>query len=117
MGSATLMRCALVGSASGAAGLALSRSVAAGTVSFAVLEASGLCFITMLIGERQTQAGPHQQARVGITGRMAALLAATVGAVAGSALVAQMRPSSVFEVSAAATAAVALAGQWLLRRV
>jgi MFS family permease len=117
LGSSALMRAALVGSATGAIGLALSRSVAAGTVSFAVLEASGLCFITMLIGERQTQAAPHQQARVGITGRMAALLAATVGAVIGSALVARMSPSSVFAISAAATAAVALAGQWLLRRV
>jgi len=85
--------------------------------AFALLEAGGLCFITMLIGERQTQAQPHQQARVGITGRMAALFAATLGAVAASAMVADMRPSSVFAVAAVATGAVALSGQWLLRGV
>ena len=61
--------------------------------------------------------GAHEQARVGITGRMVALLAATLGALLGSALVAHMRPSSVFAVSATATVLVALAGQRLLREL
>jgi hypothetical protein len=45
------------------------------------------------------------------------LFAATLGAVVASAMVADMRPSSVFAVAAVATGAVALSGQWLLRGV
>jgi hypothetical protein len=101
----------------GATGLALARTVVAATLAFALLESAGMCFITMVIGERQSWADPHQQARVGITGRMAALFAATLGALLGSALVTAMRPSSVFAVSAVAMSTVALAGQWLLRRL
>ena len=71
----------------------------------------------MLIGERQTQAQPYQHARIGTAGRMDAPFAATLGALVASVLVAGMRPSSVFALAACGTAAVALAGQWLLRRV
>jgi MFS family permease len=116
-GAARTLRGGLVASAAGSVLLALSRNVWQGTVAFSLLEGSALLFITMLISERQTVAGPHEQARVGITGRMVALLAATLGALLGSALVAHMRPSSVFAVSASATVLVALAGQRLLRNL
>ena len=79
--------------------------------------ALNLLFITLLIGERQTRAGPHEQARVGITGRMAALLAATLGGVLASTLVAHLTPSQVFAISAAATTLVALSAQRLLRAI
>jgi hypothetical protein len=75
-------------------------------VAFAGLEIT-LSFITLVIGERQTRAAPAQQARVGITGRMAALLAASIGAVAASALVAVLSAGDVFAVAAAATVGVA----------
>jgi MFS family permease len=116
-GASRTLRGALIGSAVGTVGLALSTTVWQGTLAFAVLEASGLLFITMLISERQTVARPGEQGRVGITGRMAALLAASAGAILASALVAHIEPSAVFAMAAVATGAVALAGQWLLRRV
>ena len=88
-------------------GLALAPGLGAATVAFAGLEITGLFFITLVIGERQTRAAPAQQARVGITGRMAALLAASIGAVAASALVAVLSAGDVFAVAAAATVGVA----------
>jgi len=111
------MRGALIASAVAAVGLALSRDVIAGTLAFSLLEASGLLFITLLIGQRQTLAGAHEQARVGITGRMAALLAATLGGLLASALVAHLSPSQVFALSAAGTSLVAVSAQRLLRSV
>jgi predicted MFS family arabinose efflux permease len=111
------LRGSLLGSAVGAVGLALAHTVPEGTIAFSLLEGSGLLFITLLIGERQTRAGPHEQARVGITGRMAALLAATLGGVLASALVAHLTPSQVFAISAAGTTLVALSAQRLLRAI
>jgi predicted MFS family arabinose efflux permease len=111
------LRGALVGSAVAAVGLALARDVVAGTIAFSLLEGSGLLFITLLIGERQTRAGANEQARVGITGRMAALLAATLGGLLASALVAQLTPSQVFALAAAGTSLVAVVSQRLLRAV
>jgi MFS family permease len=111
------MRGALIASAVAAIGLALSRDVIAGTLAFSLLEASGLLFITLLIGQRQTLAGAHEQARVGITGRMAALLAATLGGLLASVLVAHLSPSQVFALSAAGTSLVSVSAQRLLRAV
>jgi MFS family permease len=111
------MRGALIASAVAAIGLASSRDVIAGTLAFSLLEASGLLFITLLIGQRQTLAGAHEQARVGITGRMAALLAATLGGLLASVLVAHLSPSQVFALSAAGTSLVAVSAQRLLRAV
>jgi MFS family permease len=116
-GAANALRGALLVSAAGSVLLALSTNVWQGTVAFALVEASGLLFVTLLIGERQTVARSHEQARVGITGRMAALLASSLGAVVASVMVARMDPSAVFAVSAAGTVAVALAGQRLLGRL
>jgi hypothetical protein len=79
------------------------------------LEGSGLLFITLLIGQRQTLAGAHEQGRVGMTGRMAALLAATLGGLLASALVAHLSPTQVFAISAVATSVVAVSAQRLLR--
>jgi predicted MFS family arabinose efflux permease len=109
------LRGALIASAFGAIGLALSRDVVAGTLGFSLLEGSGLLFITLLIGQRQTLAGAHEQGRVGMTGRMAALLAATLGGLLASALVAHLSPSQVFALSAIATSVVAVSAQRLLR--
>jgi predicted MFS family arabinose efflux permease len=109
------LRGALVASAVAAVLLALSHNVVEGTVGFSMLEGSGLLFITLLIAQRQTLAGPHEQGRVGITGRMAALLAATLGGLLASALVAQLTPTQVFALSAAGTALVAACSQRLLR--
>src|SRR5439155_9312901 len=106
-GIGTALRGALIASAVAAVGMALSRDVIAGTLAFSLLEGSGLLFITLLIGQRQTLAGAHEQARVGITGRMAALLAATLGGLLASALLAHLSPSQVFALSAAATSLVA----------
>jgi MFS family permease len=111
------LRGALIASAVAAVGMALSRNVVAGTLAFSLLEASGLLFITLLIGQRQTLAGAHEQARVGITGRMAALLAATLGAMLASVLVAHLPPSQVFGLAAAGTLLVAVSAQRLLRAV
>ena len=95
--------------------LALAPGLGVATAAFAGLEITGLFFITLVIGERQTRAAPAQQARVGITGRMAALLAASIGAVAASALVAVISPGGVFVVAAAATVVVAAVSVPLLR--
>jgi predicted MFS family arabinose efflux permease len=117
LGAANALRGALLASAAGSVLLALSTSVWQGTIAFAVVEASGLLFVTLLIGERQTVARPQEQARVGITGRMAALLASSLGAIVASAMVAHMDPSAVFAISATGTVMVALAGQRLLGRL
>ena len=117
LGVSRALRGSLLAAAAGSVGLALSTSVWQGTIAFSLLEASALLFITMLIGERQTIARWSEQARVGITGRMGALLASSLGGLLGSALVAHISPSAVFGVSATSTVAVAIAGQWVLRRV
>ena len=114
-GAGRVLRGSLMVTAVASIGLALSTNVWQGTVSFALLEASALLFITMLISERQTIARPGEQARVGITGRMAALLASSLGGIAGSLLVAHMPPTQVFALSAAATTVVALSAQLLFR--
>ena len=115
LGATAALRLGLGGSAAAAVGLALAPGLGTATVAFSGLEITGLFFITLVIGERQTRAAPAQQARVGITGRMAALLAASTGAVAASALVAVLSPAGVFAVAAAATVAVAAVSVPLLR--
>jgi MFS family permease len=115
LGPAGALRVGLVGSATASVALALAPGLGVATAAFAGLEITGLFFITLLIGERQTRAAPAQQARVGITGRMAALLAASIGAVAASMLVAVLSPAGVFAVAAAATVAVAAVSVPLLR--
>jgi predicted MFS family arabinose efflux permease len=115
LGATAALRLGIVGSATAAVALALAPGLGAATVAFAGLEITGLFFITLVIGERQTRAAPAQQARVGITGRMAALLAASIGAVAASALVAVLSAGDVFAVAAAATVGVAAVSVPLLR--
>jgi MFS family permease len=115
LGATSALRLGLVGSATAAVALAFAPGLGAATVAFAGLEITGLFFITLVIGERQTRAAPAQQARVGITGRMAALLAASIGAVAASALVAVLSAGDVFAVAAAATVGVAAVSVPLLR--
>ena len=115
LGATTALRVGLVCSATASVALALAPGLGVATAAFSGLEISGLYFITLVIGERQTRAAPAQQARVGITGRMAALLAASTGAVAASALVAVLSPGDVFAVAAAATVAVAVVSVPLLR--
>jgi predicted MFS family arabinose efflux permease len=115
LGPTGALRAGLIGSAAASVVLALAPGLGVATAAFAGLEITGLFFITLVIGERQTRAAPAQQARVGITGRMAALLAASIGAVAASALVAVISPGGVFVVAAAATVAVAAVSVPLLR--
>jgi predicted MFS family arabinose efflux permease len=115
LGASGALRIGLVGSATATVALALAPGLGAATAAFAGLEITGLFFITLVIGERQTRATSAQQARVGITGRMAALLAASIGAVAASALVAVLSPADVFAVAAVATVAVATVSVPLLR--
>jgi MFS family permease len=115
LGATAALRIGLVASAAATVALALAPGLGVATAAFAGLEISGLFFITLVIGERQTRANPSQQARVGITGRMAALLASSVGAVAASALVAVLSPGDVFAVAAAGTVGVAAVAVPLLR--
>jgi predicted MFS family arabinose efflux permease len=115
LGPTGALRVGLVASAAATVALALAPGLGVATAAFAGLEISGLFFITLVIGERQTRANPSQQARVGITGRMAALLASSVGAVAASALVAVISPGDVFAVAAAATVGVAAVSLPLVR--
>ena len=115
IGPTGALRLGLVASAAATVALALAPGLGVATAAFAGLEISGLFFITLVIGERQTRANPSQQARVGITGRMAALLASSVGAVAASMLVAVISPGDVFAVAAAATVGVALVSVPLVR--
>jgi hypothetical protein len=95
--------------------LAVAPGLGTATAAYAALEATGLCFITLVIGERQTRAAPAEQARVGITGRMAALLASSVGAIVASALVAFLSAGDVYAVAAAATVCVAAVSLPLVR--
>ncbi len=115
LGAARALRVGLVVSAVGALATALSDGLLVATVSYAVLELSALLFITLLISERQTRASASEQGRVGITGRMAALSAATAGALVGSALAAVLPLSTIFLGAALATAAVAVAGLRVIR--
>jgi predicted MFS family arabinose efflux permease len=115
LGATTALRAGLVCSAAASVALALAPGLGVATAAFSGLEISGLFFITLVIGERQTRAAPAQQARVGITGRMAALLASSIGAVAASALVAVLSPGDVFAVAAAGTVCVAAVSVPLLR--
>jgi predicted MFS family arabinose efflux permease len=115
LGAATALRGALVLNACAAVGLALAGGLASATVAFACLEATAILFVTLLIGERQVRAAPSEQARVGITGRMSALLAASAGALVASVLVASLRPSQVFAIAAVATAGVAAVSLRALR--
>ncbi len=114
-GPSVAMRAALVANAVAAAGLALTRDVVSATVAFGVLEGTAILFITMLIGERQERATAEQQSRVGITGRMSALAAASAGALLASAMVTRISPVAVFQIGAVATAAVALVALFALR--
>jgi predicted MFS family arabinose efflux permease len=115
LGATRALRTALVLNAAAAVGLAVADGLVAATIAFGALEATAILFVTMLIGERQVRAAPSEQARVGITGRMSALLAASTGAVVASALVAMLSPSQVFAIAAAATAAVAAVSLRALR--
>jgi MFS family permease len=115
LGASLGLRCALVANAAAAAALALAGGIVPATLAFGALEGTAILFITMLIGERQVRAAPSEQARVGITGRMSALLAASVGALVASAMVARWTPSEVFGVAAVCSAGVALASLRALR--
>jgi hypothetical protein len=115
LGASVGLRCALVANAVAAVALALAGGIVAATLAFGALEGTAILFITMLIGERQVRAGPSEQARVGITGRMSALLAASAGALLASAMVVRWTPSQVFVVAAVCTACVALVALRALR--
>jgi hypothetical protein len=115
LGAATALRTGLVVSAAGTVATALAGGLVVATVSYAVLELSALLFITLLISERQTRASPVEQGRVGITGRMAALTAATAGALLGSALAAVLPLSTIFAGAALGTVAVAAVGVRVIR--
>jgi MFS family permease len=115
LGASRGLRLAVALNAVGAVGMALAGSLGQATVAFAVLEGTAILFITMLIGERQVIAGPAAQSRVGITGRMSALLAASAGALVASALVAVISVDAIYTIAAAATVLVALASSHLLR--
>lgn len=115
LGPTGALRIAIVGSAGAGVALALAPGLGSATAAYAGLEATGLCFITIVIGERQTRAAPAQQARVGITGRMAALFASSIGAVVASAMVAFLSAGDVFAVAAAGTVCVAAVSLPLLR--
>jgi len=115
LGPSRALRCTLVANALAAAALALAGGLVTSTLAFGALEGTAILFITMLIGERQVRAAPSEQARVGITGRMSALLAASVGALVASGLVARWTPGQVFVVAAVCTACVALASLRALR--
>ena len=110
LGATASLRLGLVGSAAACVALAAAPGLTAATVAYAALEVTALLFITLAIGERQTRAAPAEQARIGITGRMAALLASSAGALLASGLVAVLSPSHVFAVAAAATVAVVAVG-------
>jgi hypothetical protein len=115
LGASVGLRLAVAANAVGAMAMALAGSLGQATVAFALLEGTAILFITMLIGERQVIAGPGAQSRVGITGRMSALLAASLGALVASALVAVISVDAVFAIAAAATVLVAAASSRLLR--
>jgi predicted MFS family arabinose efflux permease len=115
LGPTPALRSSLVLSAVGAIGIALATSPLAAGIAFAVLEWSGMLFITLLIAERQSRAAGHEQARVGITGRMVALLAATLGGLVGSVAVAYVAVGTIFVLAAALAAGISLVGLRAIR--
>jgi predicted MFS family arabinose efflux permease len=117
LGATAALRGSLVASAVGALVLAEADSLLVAGIAFAILDCSGLLFVTLLISERQTRARPNEQARVGITGRMVALLAATLGGLLGSLAADHVSLGAIFLTAAVATAAVSLAGLRAIRIV
>ena len=117
LGASLGLRLAVAANAAGAVAMALAGTLFEATLAFGLLEGTAILFITMLIGERQVIASPSEQSRVGITGRMSALLAASAGALLASGLVAHVSVDAVYTIAAAATLVVATAGQRLLRIV
>jgi|tagenome__1003787_1003787.scaffolds.fasta_scaffold20981354_4 predicted MFS family arabinose efflux permease len=117
LGPTMALRGSLVLSALGSIAVAEAGTLRSAGAAFALLEFSGLLFVTLLIGERQHRAGAHEQGRVGITGRMVALLAATTGGVLGSVAAGHMALGTIFLLAAAATVAVTLAGLRAIRIV
>jgi predicted MFS family arabinose efflux permease len=117
LGPTWALRGSLLASAAGSIAVAEAGNLLSAAVAFALLEFSGLLFVTLLIGERQTRAGAHEQGRVGITGRMVALLAATCGGLIGSFAAGHVALGTIFLLAAAATVAVSLAGLRSIRIV
>jgi MFS family permease len=111
LGPTRALRSSIALSGVGALGTALAQELISATVAYAVLEFSALLFITLLISERQTRAAPSEQGRVGITGRMAALTAASCGALLGALLVAVISLPAILLLAALLTIVVAGVGQ------
>jgi MFS family permease len=111
LGPTRALRSSIALSGVGALGTALARELVSATIAYAVLEFSALLFITLLISERQTRAAPSEQGRVGITGRMAALTAASCGALLGALLVAVISLPAILLLAALLTIVVAGVGQ------
>ena len=111
LGPTRALRFSIALSGVGALGTALAQEIVSATIAYAVLEFSALLFITLLISERQTRAAPSEQGRVGITGRMAALTAASVGALIGAVLVALISLPAILLLAALSTILVAGVGQ------
>ncbi len=111
LGPTRALRSSIALSGVGALGTALAQEIVSATIAYSVLEFSALLFITLLISERQTRAAPSEQGRVGITGRMAALTAASVGALIGAVLVALISLPAILLLAALCTIIVAGVGQ------
>jgi MFS family permease len=111
LGPTRALRSSIALSGVGALGTALAQEIISATIAYAVLEFSALLFITLLISERQTRAAPSEQGRVGITGRMAALTAASCGALLGALLVAVISLPAILLLAALLTIVVAGVGQ------
>jgi len=111
LGPTRALRSSIALSGVGALGTALAQEIVSATIAYSVLEFSALLFITLLISERQTRAAPSEQGRVGITGRMAALTAASVGALIGAVLVALISLPTILLLAALCTIVVAGVGQ------
>ena len=111
LGPTGALRSSIALSGVGALGTALAPEIVSATIAYAVLEFSALLFITLLISERQTRAAPSEQGRVGITGRMAALTAASIGALIGAVLVAVISLPAILLLAALCTILVAGVGQ------
>jgi predicted MFS family arabinose efflux permease len=111
LGPTRALRSSIALSGVGALGTALAPEIVSATIAYAVLEFSALLFITLLISERQTRAAPSEQGRVGITGRMAALTAASIGALIGAVLVAVISLPAILLLAALCTILVAGVGQ------
>jgi MFS family permease len=115
LGPTRALRSSIALSGVGALGTALAQEIVSATIAYSVLEFSALLFITLLISERQTRAAPSEQGRVGITGRMAALTAASVGALIGAVLVALISLPAILLLAALCTIVVAGVGQRAIR--